>query len=152
MVLIKQCPDLFELIEDEQKQDSRNKVTYPQFIKNLKKKYKISFKNFGASSYTDTKKILVREMYNEHVQTYSLVPIIFDEISKRNKTTTFILQVDNDFKFYRQFVAVPNAKELYDKICIPTPQTDLTQYRSPSCVNFFTHNVVKVCGRYFDHN
>ena len=37
-------------------------------------------------------------------------------------------------------------------VCLITPQTDLTQYRSPSCVYFFTHSVVKMCDGYFDHN
>ena len=130
-VLMDKCPFMFDLVRDGKKRVSVYPTRYSDVIKDLHTIYGKDFKDFGRSMHTGVIQTLERKLYMEHSDSYSLIPVLFDELAKKNKYITLILQVESNFRFYRMFCGVPNAKNLFYKLCIPIIYVDgcFSKYR-----------------------
>ena len=119
-----ECPALYKIIKDTETVNYKDQPQFKKVILELERLYPFTFQTVSESCFSKAKTALKKMYYSKHAQSYCFILILFDELSRLNPTITLMLQATNTFKFYRMFVAVPNAKEIYNKIAIKVAYVD----------------------------
>ena len=127
--VMEECPAMYVLVANANENNSPSSLNYSKVLKDLSAKYSVNFSSFGQTDFSWLKTKLKRKYYSQHALSYSYIPVVFEELSKKNKYITLILQLDEHQKFYRMFCGVPMAAEIYKTICLPIGYVDGAFYR-----------------------
>jgi hypothetical protein len=69
----------------------------------------------------------------QSAEEYTRLPQFLRDFKKNNPTSTVVLQLDGEDCFYRLFISLPMAKELFNACCLPLLFHDGVFVKIPLC-------------------